>query len=759
MRQRCYLFALDWIKRQANADDFEARAADLEDLIQKLIISGLTDVWSATRKVCAQRFKSIGQLLTLEQQAGLFRRLLDAWTDAQDAWKAKEGILLGLAAVIAQFSHVGVKEGDTTGVEGSGEGDREGCTGTENDALVKQRLRFGSQDLEALPSFITEHLKPLLFGALAHGQLSVRENAAKAFSAYLSRSPLHETQVCLAEVIGKLQSAACPQGHLADAYSASLRCGSAGAAAQGGGGDSRGRCGRLVEAFEAQGLLSLAIDLLERLPSRLILQQWDSLIDTFSLYLSHSASTVRQACSTLFLKFMAKRDQGSASLQRLVLQGLSTPSNIPQEPSTVTGDAVLGGGMPPGCNSDDWMVQSSPMRKSPAHAPVAHSHAAAGADDDADGAEQTWEDREGRLLAYELVLGFLVEDHTLNVFKSDPRLLSPISPKKLSPVDCADYVRHFQQADANLSQRLEQQGDRREQQGDKQGDRRGSSPEGDSGWCHQQTAQSNLSPYNSNWLQSPAMGAAASLASPSESGGAGGAGGEALRKTRRVSPHRASTSTSPSRGTGRKAGERSVLDTFRHSDHDPTPPLDPITDASAAAQGCGVFGGGLHVTFEPLGVVLHRMFDEVGGSIGHVRWELRRMGLQVLPLLCTTALWYDTSLLQQLWERCLLPADAGSRNSVSGDTLHSVGGDTLHSYVAILVLKEIVKKVSSLARSVLPRLAQCALSCLGCWAWRQRCIGKQHRMRARIRAAGCLWLHLCAAQCPGLRVREGRVLC
>jgi hypothetical protein len=731
VRQRCYLFALDWIKRQANADDFEARAADLEDLMQKLIISGLTDVWSATRKVCAQRFKSIGQLLTLEQQAGLFRRLLDAWTDAQDAWKAKEGILLGLAAVIAQFSHVGVKEGDATGAEMSGEGDREGWTGTENEAGVKQRLRFGSQDLEALPSFITEHLKPLLFGALAHGQLSVRENAAKAFSAYLSRSPLHETQVCLAQVIRKLQSVACPQ--VADAQSASLRCGGAGAAAQGGGGDSRWRCGRLVEAFEAQGLLSLAIDLLQRLPSRLILQQWDSLIDTFSLYLSHSASTVRQACSSLFLKFMAKRDEGSASLQRLVLQGLSKPSKIPPEPSKVTGDAVRCAGMPLGSNSDDWMVQSSPMRKSPAHAPDARSHAAAGAEDDADGPEQTWEDREGRLLAYELVLGFLVEDHTLNVFKSDPRLLSPISPKKLSPVDCADYVHHFQQgADANLSESLEQQGDRREQQGDK----RGRSPEGDSGWRHQQVAQSNLSPYNCNWLQSPAMGLPASLtASPASE-----SGGEAVRKARRVSPHR--TSTSPSRGMGRKAGGMSVLDTFRHSDDSPTPPLDPMADATAAAQGCGMFGGGLPVTFEPLGVVLHRMFDEVGGSIGHVRWELRRMGLQVLPLLSTTALWYDTSLLQQLWERCLLTTDGSSRNSVSGDTLHSVGGDSLRSYVAILVLKEIVKKVSSPRTRILPSHAPCSLVLRNA-LWPVWVVGRGGSGAFACKAgseAGCLWL-------------------
>ena len=72
------------------------------------------------------------------------------------------------------------------------------------------------------------------------------------------------------------------------------------------------------------------------------------------------------------------------------------------------------------------------------------------------------------------------------------------------------------------------------------------------------------------------------------------------------------------------------------------------------------------------------------------------MGLQVLPLLCTTALWYDMSLLQQLWERWLL-----TDSSCQTGLVH----DTLHSYVGVLVLKEIVKKVvpvSPLSRPVLP---------------------------------------------------------
>ena len=92
------------------------------------------------------------------------------------------------------------------------------------------------------------------------------------------------------------------------------------------------------------------------------------------------------------------------------------------------------------------------------------------------------------------------------------------------------------------------------------------------------------------------------------------------------------------------------------------------------------------VTFEPLRVVLDRMFEEVLHSIGHVRWELRRMGLQVLPLLCTTALWYEMSLLQDIWQRWLLlpHRDSGTNHPSK---------DPPYSYAGVLALREIVKKV------------------------------------------------------------------
>jgi len=624
---------LDWMKRQANSDDFGARVSELEDLMQKAVISALTDVWSATRKVCAQRFKAMGQLLTLEHLHGFFRTLLDAWNESEVSWKAKEGILLGLAAVIAQFSQI-----DTNGADAP----------KDQQACILMRLRFGLEELDALPSFITQHLKPLLFGALAHPQLSVRENAAKAFSCYLSRTPLHETHVCLAEVIRKLQA-----GGRKEAGDG----GSGGAERE----DSNAPRNVLVEAFEAQGLLSLTSDLLERLPSRLILQQWDSLIASFSLYLSHSASTVRQACSSLFLKFMAKSDEGAPSLQRLVLQGLSTTCKT-------TDTNIREGSILPSEG-----ISHSPTFQSEGVGALVSAHG--GLDEENDATAQTWEDREGRLLAYELVLGFLVEDHTLKMFKSDPTAVgvTSCSPKKMSPVDSGHYTTHHE---CDFSDCLEHDVSHRAQ-----------SPDPESG--NQDLArQTNMSPYNVSWLQSPALSFTPGASSEAGSTRRGSSPVRNRRKSSpngrrspfRLSPTRGSrirVGESPTRVSARKAAndsEKSVLDKFRFTD-----------DTSLTGESEDLSGVGLTVTFEPLGMVLDRMFEEALYSIGHARWELRRMGLQVLPLLCTTALWYESSLLEDLLKRWLLADPSFRRSSSSAPT---------YAYVGALALKEIVKKAS-----------------------------------------------------------------
>ena len=67
---------------------------------------------------------------------------------------------------------------------------------------------------------------------------------------------------------------------------------------------------------------------------------------------------------------------------------------------------------------------------------------------------------------------------------------------------------------------------------------------------------------------------------------------------------------------------------------------------------------------------------------------LRTTCVQVLPLLCTTALWYEMSLLQELWRRWLL----GEKPSVA-NARPALAAEPPYAYVGVLTLREIVKKI------------------------------------------------------------------
>jgi hypothetical protein len=55
-------------------------------------------------------------------------------------------------------------------------------------------LQFGDEELKVFPEFISGHIKELVYSLLAHPQLSIRENAVKAYTLYISRC---DFQVCV----------------------------------------------------------------------------------------------------------------------------------------------------------------------------------------------------------------------------------------------------------------------------------------------------------------------------------------------------------------------------------------------------------------------------------------------------------------------------------------------------------------------------------------------------------------------------------
>ena len=613
VRQRAYLHCLEWVKKKAGTSSGTEQLDKVMPTLERLVVDGITDVWSATRKATAEKLHSFASLMTLEQLGRIFVCIFDRYSQAEsesgeavagggsrEQWREKEGCILGINAMIRQF----VKAPTTAG---------------ESNAADKC-VRVGSAATERLPSFVIQRLPALLFGALAHPQLSVREIAAKAFSSYLQRSDIAESVACLDLVKDKLAG----QGHSPSDSDAShpsnqsshgsssietdASAVDAGASASNAMRNSSWKqftnwksIGKgvldhkiiLLEAYEAQGLLSLCEFLFKTLPSSHILGQWPVLFPTINSYLAHSASTVRQACSSLFSIVIAKSDQQSPILQRLVLQSMSTskadvaPSreHDPSEKKKLFEEL-------------DGMQQGAGAAGG--HRPSAHrassdgSNVRPGVTPECEEVSEkvlwsSWEWHEGRLLAFELLLGHLVKDHTGRLFHGDMQgVMSPKSQTNSPGVAKSPAL-------------------------------------------HENPGASPRTPLH--FQESSPMPNMSSLSSPS-----------------------------PNRRQTIDVSIPSLLDRLREAS-------DSMSSKIQTTK--GDFEGTFE--FEPLGVVLSRIFTEVLNGVLDVRWEVRRMALQVLPHLTMAAMWHDAALVETFWRKWLQEAGVAA-------------------YVAALSIKEAVVK-------------------------------------------------------------------
>ena len=80
-------------------------------------------------------------------------------------------------------------------------------TSTPTSASKQCEVLFFGQDYECegLPDFICSAIHGVTFELIGHEQLSVRENATRAFAAFLSRSPPAQTINAFADVISRLE--------------------------------------------------------------------------------------------------------------------------------------------------------------------------------------------------------------------------------------------------------------------------------------------------------------------------------------------------------------------------------------------------------------------------------------------------------------------------------------------------------------------------------------------------------------------------
>ena len=402
VRNQTLIHILDWLKVAAKKG-FEPTTFVL---VKNFIVTGLTDVWSAIRNACATRLSRIIDSFTIPQLESLFLELEKICKSKSLPWQAREGAIMGVTTIIRSFH---VSNLPMTNLDLS------------SSPKFQMFVKFGKERLTRLPEFITDSLYSVVFFLLAHPQLSIREHASKAFTSILSRSESQYIEKSFRQVIIHL----C-KGTGVDInnpkyeklpHHAVLR-----------------EDFTFLDAYEAQGLLEVSVFLIKRIPVNLLMERWPLYFSTFNLYLMHPASTVRQASSVVF-KYLVTKDGSSPSIMRLVLQclcehwkttstadhdiGISKKLRCKQKIPTRSGS----------CSDCREYCSETCSTTSKYKRPSIKSinKITRGLDEELFefSLSSTWEWREGRLFAYELILKFLIANHIHYVFPSYAFSYSP----------------------------------------------------------------------------------------------------------------------------------------------------------------------------------------------------------------------------------------------------------------------------------------------------------------------------------------------
>ncbi|KAF0705706.1 hypothetical protein As57867_006954, partial [Aphanomyces stellatus] len=120
---------------------------------------------------------------------------------------------------------------------------------------------MGSHSMQYLPAVLLCELKPAVYQAMHHTQLSVRENATAALIHYVALSDAFTQIATFQEVISKL-----------NLYSPH----------------------EVLPAAHAEGLLDVAAQLVPHIPLSFLVKHWQVVFPTCEKYVMHVASTVRQ---------------------------------------------------------------------------------------------------------------------------------------------------------------------------------------------------------------------------------------------------------------------------------------------------------------------------------------------------------------------------------------------------------------------------------------------------------------------------------
>ncbi|XP_031558056.1 uncharacterized protein LOC116294568 isoform X2 [Actinia tenebrosa] len=446
VRNHTCVHIMEWLKLFSD----QGFSDQVFPLVKALIVSGITDVWSAIRNTCVARLAQILEHFTLHQAHIFYSELIKICHSKESSWQAVEGAVMGMTTLVRRFSWTGVM--------------KQHINNNTKDDTAEYMLKFGKCEQSTLPSFILDSVHSVLYSLLAHPQLSIRDQATKAFSSILSRCEFQQAFSAFQEVVHRLckgiqETSKSKENNTTELpHMAVLRSEF-----------------KFLEAYEAEGLLGVCVFLIKHIPPGYLLPTWPLYFSTFNLYLMHPASTVRQATSAVF-KFLVAKESSSPVLLKLVLQGLAADWQVDTEILTsdlqqhvTSGDQYIQ-------NTDNHRVPTPETRTRisplPPKTSVASTSQARTASPSPDMAmvsnicdlgvegvshlaskrgsvsgkhpllknqrismrnvqkllednsskatvhlvSQSWEWREGRLLAYELILKFLIANHIHYIF-------------------------------------------------------------------------------------------------------------------------------------------------------------------------------------------------------------------------------------------------------------------------------------------------------------------------------------------------------
>ncbi|XP_077982549.1 uncharacterized protein LOC144437480 [Glandiceps talaboti] len=429
VRNQTFVHVMEWLK--VNSHDC-VRISESFHLIKDIIVSGLTDIWSAIRNACVGRLSPIIEQFKITQIEAFFKDLVQICLSKESSWQAIEGASMGINSVIRRFQWIGCQP-----VEPS-------LCGSEK---AEYYLKFGHEELKQLPLFISSQIHSVIFPLLGHPQLSIRENAIKSFSSFLSRCEFKEALLSFKEVISLLCKGAIPDPLPSDVQTTLP--------------STPNHLPHLavlnpdykfLDAYHAEGLLGVCTFLVKHINPGYLLPHWPLYFSTFNLYLMHPASTVRQATSGVF-KYLVAKDSNNPSLLKLVLQGLCAEWSVDMPLLTqhvnyraIHKSQISTEPQNPGFEHDEKCFPVTRQRVSSTDSyekafdgemltsrhSVHHSkhrrlsigmiHSTGSGDQSYTTPDslisKAWEWREGRLFAYELIIKFLIINHIHYLFPS-----------------------------------------------------------------------------------------------------------------------------------------------------------------------------------------------------------------------------------------------------------------------------------------------------------------------------------------------------